>query len=303
MNRVKYLLPIILLLLITYGCNKNTTIKESYKESIVITGDNGSGYGQLLWSDDEMGQPVGPVSFDINGNRIFIIDNLNERINIYDTNGVFHKSLKLMDYMRINDIAVGNGKYYLRYDNRILVFDNQNDLLDSIKFKKTGSISLLELLANGNIITQNPENRGEIVGIVDHKILPIKTNVDYFVETRGIYYLPYTVRHNIYQPDSLVYSTITDDKINIKSIGKVTDVIGIDSANNIYAVIGNDSIDYNKIVIINPKGIVLNEINIPYDYVGHSTCARSFRVTQQGDIYILRGWKKEKYKLYRYCKK
>ena len=151
------------------------TLPEKYVKKVIIEAKWGDGPGEFGMSPyPESDPPVGPPNFYVHNDKIYVLDYLNRRVQVFDSRGGFLKEIRynkkeISDSLAsFVDIAVDNEEWvyllgtlvYPARDGIIAVFDNSGRYVGKIKLP-------IELFADELLDGVKEGYFGQIVGGVD----------------------------------------------------------------------------------------------------------------------------------------
>lgn len=138
------------------------SLKSNEGDNVILTANVGSNEGDLGYSDYMEGAGEGPETFAITDGIIYISDNVNKRINIYDEKG-YIKDIDVSYTSYIRSIVVLDNRIYLMdYDaGFIYIINSEGEILSEISLPNEMTAYRMDKLCvrdDGNVYLKYDED-------------------------------------------------------------------------------------------------------------------------------------------------
>lgn len=287
--------------------NINSITEDS---SVVVSGDWGNALGQFgLKRIEEMGNALsGPTCFALDSvGNIFIGDQINHRIQQFDSRGNFVRSFNLIlgdnaDTITVNGIACDNQNRIFIADSRnekIFVFDNNGQLLKEIRISL--SISQLRINSDNQILIVDHNRKKQFQISEDGAVIDTFNNMA-LVEKNKLFSIS-DEEKGVGQA-ILLENNESRDKIaevpfkvgvNVNVAGYL--YAGVDGKENIYVVAVLFEPNYEIILIFHSDGVLKKRFKRNYQFV--TINKRCYFINKEGCLYAMNS-SKEKFWITKY---
>jgi len=273
--------------------NINSITEDS---SVIVSGDWGNAPGQFgLKKIEEMGNALsGPTCFVLDSvGNIFIGDQINHRVQQFDSRGNFVKSFNLIlgnnaDTIRVNSIACDSmGRIYITesQSQKIFVFNSEGRLLKQLRINFL--ISQLRINSGNQILVVDHSSKKQFQIGEDGEVIDSFSNID-FVEKNKLF--------NISDKGKGIgQSILLKNNKNRDKIANVPFKVGVDIAGYLYAGVDReDNVyvvaipfdpNYEIIFIFDSYGVLKKKFKRNYQFV--TINKRCYSVDKEGWFYAI----------------
>ncbi len=242
MKKLIVLLLVIVMLLSNYSSVQAASRVENIeeKDEIILTIKVGDNEGEVGYSDSFMGGGDGPEAYAIIEQKIYIVDNVNKRMNVY-SEGDFEYSFEIPYIVYIRSVVISEDIiYFMDFDaGKIYKTSLKGDLIEEIILPDDMEYYYMQRLyvrEDGKVYLQyetEMNEKNEEYNIYAYSLEDLKNNNKRSV--KGI-----TIKkdeiYNISKTEDGTISVIGDDKskISVGNLIKSISLESIDDKNNMY---------------------------------------------------------------------